>query len=140
MSRYEDKIQLQNVALLNLKIVIAPITPSCSQSLKPQVGEAAPGFPGSLYVLSTPQGHIILSNPDQIEYPPGSFPWRPRENESSFSVAYHGKESTCQYRRCKRQGFDPWVGKIPWSRKWQPTPVSLPGKSHGQRSLAGYSP
>ena len=36
--------------------------------------------------------------------------------------------------------FDPWVGKIPWRRKWQPTPVFLPGESHGQRSLAGYSP
>ena len=36
--------------------------------------------------------------------------------------------------------FDPWVGKIPWRRKWPPTPVFLPGKSHGQRSLAGYSP
>jgi len=35
---------------------------------------------------------------------------------------------------------DPWVGKIPWRRKWQPTPIFLPGKSHGQRSLAGYSP
>ena len=51
-----------------------------------------------------------------------------------------GKESSCQCRRCKRQGFDPWLWKIPWSRKWQPTPVSLPGKSHGQRSLVGYSP
>ena len=37
-------------------------------------------------------------------------------------------------------GFNPWVGKIPWRRKWQPTPVFLPGKSHGQRSLMGYSP
>ena len=36
-------------------------------------------------------------------------------------------------------GFDPWVGKIPWRRKWQPTPISLPGKSHRQRSLMGYS-
>ena len=34
----------------------------------------------------------------------------------------------------------PWVGKIPWKRKWQPTPVFLPGKSHGWRSLVGYSP
>ena len=41
-----------------------------------------------------------------------------------------GKESVCQ---CRRRGFNPWVGKIPWRRKWQPTPVSLPGKSHGQR-------
>ena len=36
-------------------------------------------------------------------------------------------------------GLDPWVGRTPWRRAWQPTPVFLPGKSHGQRSLAGYS-
>ena len=42
--------------------------------------------------------------------------------------------------QCGRPGFDPWVRKIPWRRKWQPTPVLLPGKSHGQRSLVGYSP
>ena len=36
--------------------------------------------------------------------------------------------------------FDPWVGKIPWRRAWQPTPVFLPRESHEQRSLAGYSP
>ena len=46
------------------------------------------------------------------------------------------KESACQSRR---QGFDPWVEKIPWRRKWQPTPVFLPEKSHGQRSLVGYT-
>ena len=49
---------------------------------------------------------------------------------------FRGKESACQRRR---PGFDPWVGTIPWRRKWQPTPVFLPGKSHGQRSLSGYS-
>ena len=48
-----------------------------------------------------------------------------------------GKEPTCQCGRC---GFDPWDGKTPWRRKWQHTPVFLPGKSHGQRSLVGYSP
>ena len=42
--------------------------------------------------------------------------------------------------QCRRPGFSPWVGKIPWSRKWQPTPVFLPGEFHGQGSLAGYSP
>ena len=42
--------------------------------------------------------------------------------------------------QCGRPGFDPWVGKIHWRRKWQSTPVLLPGKSHGQRSLVGYSP
>ena len=50
------------------------------------------------------------------------------------------KEPTCQCKRCTRCGFSPWVVKIPWRRKWQPTPVFLPGKSHGQRNLAGYSP
>ena len=42
--------------------------------------------------------------------------------------------------QCGRPGFDPWLGKIPWRRKWRPTPVLLPGKFHGQRSLVGYSP
>ena len=41
---------------------------------------------------------------------------------------------------CGRPGFNPWVGKIPWRRKWQPTPALLPGESHGRRSLVGYSP
>ena len=50
-----------------------------------------------------------------------------------------GKESACQCKRSKRPKSDPWVRKIPWRRKWQPTPVFLPGKSHGQRSLAGCS-
>ena len=40
----------------------------------------------------------------------------------------------------KRCRFDPWIRKTPWRRKWSPTPVFLPGKSHGQRSLVGYSP
>ena len=42
--------------------------------------------------------------------------------------------------QCRRPRFDPQVGKIPWRRKWQPTPIVLPGKSHGQRNLPGYSP
>ena len=40
--------------------------------------------------------------------------------------------------QCGRPGFDPWVGKILWRRQWQPTPVLLPGQSHGRRSLIGY--
>ena len=58
-----------------------------------------------------------------------------------FPGGITGKVSTCQCRRSKRQqGFNLWVKKIPWSRKWCPTPVFLPGKFHGQRSLVGYSP
>ena len=47
-----------------------------------------------------------------------------------------GKESACWCRRCS---FNPSLGKIPWRRKWQHTPVFLPGKSHIQKRLAGYS-
>ena len=54
-----------------------------------------------------------------------------------FPVGASGKESACQFRR---HGFDPWVGKIAWSRNRQPTPVLLRGEFHGQRSLVGYSP
>ena len=42
--------------------------------------------------------------------------------------------------QCRRRGFHPWVGKIPWRREWLPTPVFLPGESHRQKSLVGYSP
>ena len=51
-----------------------------------------------------------------------------------------GSDGKASCLQCGRPGFDPWVGKIHWRRKWQPTPVFLPGKSHGERSLAGYSP
>ena len=57
-----------------------------------------------------------------------------------FPGGASGKETTCHCRRHKRHGFDPWVGKMPWRRAWQPTPIFLPGESHGQRSLVGYSP
>ena len=56
-----------------------------------------------------------------------------------FPGGTSGKEPPCQSRRHKRQVFGVWVGKIPWRRKWQPTPVFLPGESHGERSLQGSS-
>ena len=62
-----------------------------------------------------------------------------------FNPSYPGgsmgkkkKKIHLQCRRCKRLSFDSWVGKIPWRRAWQPTPVFLPGGSHEWRSLAGY--
>ena len=51
-----------------------------------------------------------------------------------------GKESACNAGDAGKCGFNAWFGKIPWRRAWQPTLVFLPGESHGQRSLAGYSP
>jgi len=56
--------------------------------------------------------------------------------KSGIIVWLSGKESTCQCRRCR---LNPWVRMIPWRGKWQPPPVFLPGKSHGQQSLVGYS-
>ena len=57
-------------------------------------------------------------------------------NTSGLPWWLSSRKSACQY---KRPRFDPWVGKIPWRREWLPTPVFLPGKSHRQRSLAGYT-
>ena len=54
-----------------------------------------------------------------------------------FARWLNGKESACQ---CRRHRFNPWIGKIHQKRKWQPTLLFLPGKSHGQRRIAGYSP
>ena len=63
------------------------------------------------------------------------------KHKVNYALSSHGgsvvKESLCQ---CRRHEFDCWVRKIPWRRKWLPTPASLLGKSHGQRSLVGYSP
>ena len=53
-----------------------------------------------------------------------------------FPGGSEGKASACD----AQDRFDPWVGKITWRRKWQSTPVFLPGESHGQRNLEGYSP
>ena len=51
-----------------------------------------------------------------------------------------GEESTCQCRRCKRCGFDPWVGNITWKRKWHLHPSILAWTCHGQKNLESYSP
>ena len=50
------------------------------------------------------------------------------------------KKPSCQCRRHKTPKFDPWIGKVPWRKAWQHTPVFLPGEFHGQKRLTGYSP
>ena len=70
------------------------------------------------------------------------------EPEKALVICYHscntgfpdGSDSKESASSAGDPGFDPWVGKIPWRRKWQPTPVFLPGEAHWQRSLVGYSP
>ena len=56
------------------------------------------------------------------------------------SLGFLGSTVACQCQRCRRPGFHPWVGKISWSNKWQPTPLFLPEKFHGRRRLVGYNP
>ena len=51
-----------------------------------------------------------------------------------------GSDSKASVCNAGDPGFNPWVGKMPWRRNWQPTPVLLPGKSHGRKNLVGYSP
>ena len=59
--------------------------------------------------------------------------------QMGFPGGARGKEPACQYWIRERHRFNPWVGKMPWRRAWQPTPVFLPGESCGQKSLVGYS-
>ena len=91
---------------------------STSMSKTPQAGVSPEEGSGSL-------SHLLHTISRLAEYS-----W-------SLPVWLSGKESTCL---CRRRGLDPWYGKIPCRRKWQPTPVFLPGKSHGQRNPAGYGP
>ena len=62
--------------------------------------------------------------------------WCGEEGLKDFPGDASGEETAC---RSRRRRFQPWAGKIPWRRAWQPTPVFLPGESHGQRNLEGYS-
>ena len=77
----------------------------------------------------SPQGHKELDMTERFHFTSLHFPY-----------TASGKQCACQCRRHKTQGFDFWSGKTPWRMKGQPTPVFLPGESHGQRSLVGCRP
>ena len=112
------------------------------------------GFMFQFCFLATPHSLSGHSSSTRVKHMPPAMkawspnPWTVREfllamSEEGLPRWRKNKESTCQCRRRKRhrrRGFYPWVEKIPWRRKWQLTPVFLPGEYHGQRSLAGYSP
>ena len=71
----------------------------------------------------------------------GSFPSRVLDVALCVTRGFlNGSSSNEPACQCRRHRFNPWVRKIPWRKRWQPTQVFLPGKPHGQRSLAGYSP
>ena len=82
--------------------------------------------------------HLLHWQADSLPLmPAGNSPF---QLSTGFTGGSDSKECTCQFRSYKRYRFSPWFGKIPWRRKWQPTPVFLLRKFHGQRSLAGYCP
>ena len=124
-------------------------------------------FSSELYQALTPfsslllhlvtQSCLTLCNSMDCSPPGSSCPWVFRQGHqsglpfSSFRLSSQLGDQNCiscvscigrqiLYRQHHGLGFDPWVGKIPWKRAWQPTIVSLPGEPHGQRSLGGYSP
>ena len=66
--------------------------------------------------------------------------WHAREEKTRASLWLSSERIHLQRKSLRRHGFYPWVGKIPSRRKWQPTPVLLPGESHGQKSLVGCRP
>ena len=113
--------------------------------LNPESGR----FPGE--AIGYPIQYSCLENPHGQWSLAGYSPWGCKKSDMTERLStaqdkefelprwHRGKESACQCRRHRRLGFNPWVRKIPWSRKWQPTPVFAPGKSHGQKSLADYS-
>ena len=85
-------------------------------------------------------GYIIAKVYDAKKTFVAIYIYKKKKKKKGFPGGTSVKEYACQHRRCKRFRFDPWVGKIPWRRAWQSTPVFLPEESQGQRSLAGCSP
>ena len=99
-----------------LTLLKSPVELQVKLPLKTKPTTAAVSFTG----LSLPETYVTVCLP-----------------ELGLPSWLSSKESTCQ---CRRPGFNPQVRKIPWRRKWQPTPVFLPRKFHGRRSLMGYVP
>ena len=87
----------------------------------------------------SPSTSLLSSNPEALQLCCSRVvpTWMDLEG---FPGGSSSKQSACQCRRHNRLGFVLWVRKIPWSRKWQPTPVFLPGKFHRQKSLVGFRP
>ena len=108
----------------------------------------ADSFPSEPLLLTLDEGYLLTAAPPDLErgVAPLGLPAsvQPTEKIISGFVTYLWASQVVQLIRtscqCNRCRFDPWVGKIPWRKKWQPTPEFLSGESHGLRSLAGYSP
>ena len=96
-------------------------------------------------VFCSPPGSSVhgisqARKPEWIAMPSSKGSSQPRDWTQVFCISEASLVAQRFCLQCGRPGFDPWVGKIPWRRKWQPIPIFLPGESHGWRSLVGYSP
>ena len=94
--------------------------------------------PGDLPNPGIEPGSPALQTDTLPSEPPGLLTTTTAAKIIKTDYTKYWQESVCL--QCRRPGFNFRVGKIPWRRKWQSTPALLPGKSHGQRSLIGYSP
>ena len=121
-------------------------TPNCATERPciPQVSQGRRQFSCSALPFLTSHLSIYSGHQPLMDTSPSRASLEFLQNKVGLGLPWwlSGKESACQCRRCRRCVFDPWVGKILWRRKWQPTPVFLPVQSHGQRSYSpqGYSP
>ena len=95
---------------------------------------ANPALAGGFFTTEPPGKPQISTN--LLKFWKLGFLVAPHESQSCFPGSSDGKESACN----TGAGFDPWVRKSPCRREWQPTPVFLPGESHEQKCLAGFSP
>ena len=89
-------------------------------------------------------GHFIHPNPVLVSRPASGPPFPTHKRYLLIAnyyemVGFPSGSVLKNLLQCRRHGFNPWVGKVLWRKKWQPTLVFLPGKSHGHKSLAGYS-
>ena len=114
------------------------------QGLIPELGRSPGGGHGN------PLQYSGLENPHGQRSLAGYSPGGHKESDMTERLSTHmqtrdsraslAAQTVKNLPAVRRPEFNPWVGKVPWRRAWQPSPVFLPGEVHGQRSLAGYSP
>ena len=118
-------------SLSRVQLFATPWMAAHQVSLSFTISQSLPRLMSIEWIM--PSNHLVLCCP--LLLLPSVFPSIRVLNLNTGGAS--GKEPTFLCRRQKRLELDPWVGKIPWRRAWQSTPISLPGESHGQRSLAG---
>ena len=125
--RQADSLQLSHQP--NLSSALFPLQVCSSDHLGSICNTHSPCLLPSDLITPGSHVHAYKSSHSSSEPAYMLFPWWLSEQRIHLPCRSH-----------RRLRFDPWVRKIPWRRKWQPTPVFLRGKSHAQRSLVGYSP